>query len=234
MGAFKREVFKPDYQNRLFRGQSKPWPLQTSFHRSHRSDLNRYINEDTTELYRRLSGELLPVRIDRNNPFENASFIALAQHHGFPTPTIDWSKSPFVATYFALQDSLKAREKQPTDIRVFCLDYHALPQDIRSAQSFTLTRPHLTGINALPMANRRLLPQQGILTSTNLRDIESFLIYLEQREQKSFLTAFDIQILDAAAVMRELRMMGVTASALFPGLDGICEDMRSEFFLEAR
>ena len=46
---FKEEVLQSEYQNRLFRGQSKPWPLQTSFHRS---DLSRYIFNDTHELFR--------------------------------------------------------------------------------------------------------------------------------------------------------------------------------------
>ena len=48
---FKEEVLQSEYQNRLLRGQSKPWPLQTSFHRSHRSDLSRYIFNGTHELF---------------------------------------------------------------------------------------------------------------------------------------------------------------------------------------
>ncbi len=229
---FREEMRKGPYRTRLFRGQAKAWPLQTSFHRSSRNDLNGHINQDTRELYRRLSGEVPEARIDRRDPVQNSSFIALAQHHGFPTPMLDWTKSPFVAMYFALQNALKTEPHGQTRVRVFCLDIEKVQPLVGNTQSFILTGPYLTALNALPLANRRLLPQQGVLTATNLHDIEGFLQFLEAKHDISLITAFDLDIPDPAEVMRELRTMGITAAALFPRLDGICEDLRSELFLE--
>jgi hypothetical protein len=41
-----------------------------------------------------------------------------------------------------------------------------------------------------------------------------------------YLKAIDIPWRERSKVMRELRYMGITAGAMFPGLDGICEELK--------
>jgi len=56
----------------LFRGQNEPWRLRTSFHRSGRADLSRFLSEDVPALYKHLSARTKHV-FNLNNPDENGA-----------------------------------------------------------------------------------------------------------------------------------------------------------------
>ncbi len=62
---------------------------------------------------------------DRENiqPKSTLAWLALMQHYGVPTRLLDFTDSPFVALYFALE-SYRASSK--ADIAVFALDYRAV------------------------------------------------------------------------------------------------------------
>jgi hypothetical protein len=52
----------------------------------------------------------------------------------------------------------------------------------------------------------------------------------EEARGKKYLEAIDLPASERAQVMTELRMMGITAGSLFPGLDGVCEQLREQNF----
>ena len=45
-----------------------------------------------------------------------------------------------------------------------------------------------------------------------------------------YLTVCDLPASDRPRIMRELELMGLTYGSLFPGLDGICRDMKDRLF----
>jgi len=89
----------------LFRGQADSiWSLQTSLDRLLRSLPVSFRNENLVQLHlerfmkatrgRRLGQQTLAAMSENE-------WWALGQHHGLATPLLDWSGSPYIASYFA-------------------------------------------------------------------------------------------------------------------------------------
>ena len=215
----------------LFRGQRKPWRLRTSFHRKGRADLSRFLSEDIQALHRHLSARTRHV-FNLGIPVENGAFFNLVQHHGYPTPLLDWTYSPYVAAFFAYRDisKEKAGTAKPEDkVRIHVFDQARWRVDWN--QLFTLDNAglHLSIGEFMAIENERMIPQQAASTVTNVDDIESY-IKSKESPDKTYLSAIDLPVRDRNKVVEELRYMGITAGALFPGLDGACEELKERNF----
>ena len=175
--AFKNYVAGLEGRRFLFRGQNSPWRLRTSFHRTGRADLNRFLVEDIPVMHRHLSARTKHV-YNLQNPEENGAFFNLVQHHGYPTPLLDWTYSPYVAAFFAFrgisnEDAANANPNSKVRIHVF--DQAQWKADWKQLYMVLATAPHLSIGEYLAIENERLIPQQAASTVTNLDDIESYI-----------------------------------------------------------
>lgn len=122
------------YSEPLFRGQADAnWTLSTTLERATNDtfSLDRYYR-DAGAAHRYLSGfnaqkwkfekiEKFTYETFRHSPLPSYGFLAYLRHHGFPSPLLDWTASPYVALFFAFGNPLpKGTER----VALFCYQEH--------------------------------------------------------------------------------------------------------------
>lgn len=212
----------------LFRGQQQPWPLCTSFHRRGRYRISEFTSKDVRQLHQRLSG-ITNHYFDLTIPEQNGAFFNLLQHHGYPTPLLDWTHSPYVAAFFAFRDRpIGFKGKGP--VRIYIFNNREWQKKFPQVQSLDPAFPHLSVSEFIAIDNPRLVPQQAATTVTNIHDVEAYLLQKQEEISETLIEAIDIPAKEREIAMTDLRFMGITAGSMFPSIDGICEELRERNF----
>jgi hypothetical protein len=214
----------------IFRGQENPSKLATAFHRTWRNDLNSWIVDDVRIVFGAIV-ERISYPLQLGNLDHNAAIWSILQHHGYPTPLLDWTFSPFVAAFFAFQNVRPDDNRRP---RIFLFD-KAGWEEKHGRQAFIVDAapPQLVTLENLAVGNPRSGPQQALSTVSNVADIEAFIRGKEEEDGRIYLTVCDLAPSEAPQIIRELELMGITYGSLFPGLDGICRDLKDRLFAQA-
>jgi hypothetical protein len=230
--SYKSYVEGLEGRRYIFRGQDSQRRLRTKFHRTGRAELNRFVTDDIRALHRNLSARTQHI-FNLDNPNENGAFYNLVQHHGYPTPLLDWTYSPYVAVFFAYRSITKEKSKcalETDKVRIFIFDQMQWKNDFRQSNLMNTSFLHFSVTEFIAINNERVIPQQAISTVTNIDDIEGYIAFQEKTKMKTYLNVVDLPVKERAKIMNELCYMGITAGSLFPGLDGACEELRERFF----
>ena len=214
----------------LYRGHgSSQFRLQTTFHRAGLNRLERYCGE-VLPMFRHHAEAVLNTRFDLNSGDDFATVLGLAQHHGLPTPLLDWTSSAYVAAFFAFSDAIDS-QRSPTDhthVRVYALTRSFVDSTSPAVVTVPKVKPYVASLAILARLNPRLYAQQGKFLVTNVSPVEGFIRHFEGVDQRQYMLAADIPVGLASKALEDLAFMGLTAATMFPGLDGVCRMMRHE------
>lgn len=229
-GEFKNWATRARDENDAlsFRGHgSNRFKLRTTLHRAGRHRLERYCVESLLE-FQSHAEAVLGIRFNMSDANDYSMLLGLAQHHGLPTPLLDWTSSPYIAAFFAFADAIESAESRPNDthVRIYALTREFLRTYSPQIVVLPYISPYVATLSISPRNNPRLYAQQGQFLVTNIGDTEHFLCSLEQKTGKKILMAADIPISCANEALEDLKFMGLTAATMFPGLDGVGKMLR--------
>ena len=174
------------------------------------------------------------------------TLIAVAQHYGIPTRFLDWTRSPYVAAYFAAESILRQGAADPLRraLVIWAFDLKqagtganvardaAHDPDDRAGDS----RRGIIQIIQTPYASsRNLAAQQGVhmlyrsmedhteleIVRRDSFDDELRRAHMRVGSYAKALYKFMLPAQEAAAVLRLLAKHGVTGATMFPGFDGV-------------
>lgn len=234
-------------ENWAFRGQvNARWPLRTAIERTDFIKLRKGIEVEFVAEFQRgarnyLNKDELPEHL--------IEWLALMQHHGAPTRLLDFSRSPFIAAYFAYEQCFAEMD---IDVAVWAINYNffknkALEElatefsvDIRENKNlineslfekifFQNNRNLVFPVEPFRM-NRRYSLQQSIFVSTG-NSSESFINQLSFLGEEITKAVIKIQLpsLLQKEVLRDLQRMNLNRASLFPDLDGYAASLRLRY-----
>lgn len=201
----------------IFRGHSSDkWLLESTLDRKLKEVSNEFSNDTAYELIKEklLNKFKYSTRglIGANPPQNPHEWWELGQHFGLWTPFLDWSRSPFVAAYFAISGAKKEGEE-------YCV--WALSTKTIEEKGTIDANVNVELYDPISSNNPRLLRQQGLFTINNhLNDIESWVSTNFREEQGISLYKIILKDLDSSNALVMLDKMNISDSTLFPDLMG--------------
>lgn len=233
----------------IYRGQANSsWGLESSLERV----VGEKLDSNSAQRFEDFSLERFQSKFhlyDTENcqPNSKLAWLAAMQHYGTPTRLVDFSESPYVALYFALEAF-----NQTANFSLFMIDYRALLEKsiehINSVdRDFKETRQSIQGkqdeiferiidrfsydiawITEPKILNARIDRQSGaFLLSGNrgkrIAEVLSSTLYKDVDMRK-----LEIPYELAPGVYALLRKMNVTSKSLYGDLDGLAKSIRME------
>ena len=235
LGALKQQ--KASANIRWFRGHTdNKWHLVPSLARD-----PEHLKAENALLKRFKQNAIPHLQMEMKEEWE---WMFLMQHYRAPTRLLDWSESPLVALYFAVNDEKHTK----SDAAVWCLDPIALNREARIKFIFESEIPAFGHDKTLdsylpgrllgdetselypiaivgPRTTPRMAAQLGTFTVNHLEHTP-----IEDVGESSHVWKWIIPATSKKVLRAELKDLGISRLTLFPDLDSVA-DLSRELLL---
>lgn len=219
-----------DGEEWVFRGQSDSnWRLYPSIARPDPS-----VNPEKAQFAILEELKLRLPSVYEKDLKDDWSLLALAQHHGAPTPLLDWTRSPLVALWFAVAE--KVRTASVTNAAVWAFRTEAndfVTEDERRNQSpLTVTK---TRFFESSYFDRRLAAQQGLFSVHKWWAEGGKVVPLDGNSAlRERLKKLIVRKDNLVPIVKQLIKVGVGSASVFPDLEGLCQHLKIKHRLQPK
>ncbi|MBN1451202.1 MAG: FRG domain-containing protein [Anaerolineales bacterium] len=218
----------------IFRGQSNAnWQLESSLYRTYKYAENiTKLGRGKPKKIARKSHEKMSIQrfmdsahlfLDYRPPEDQIlEWLAIMQHYGAPTRLCDFTFSPYVAAYFALED-------EKGNAAIYCVSTKRAQKIIDNASNFRLEKDnHLLYIFEPRYPTHRLMAQQGVflVPGTLNKSHDELINNLSLDDENRFIFKLKISPEMREGGLQRLRKYNINSSVLFPGLEGFCKTFK--------
>jgi hypothetical protein len=150
-------------------------------------------------------------------------FMVYLRHHGFPSPLLDWSKSPYIAAFFAFRDG------NPKFLKRSIYAYCERPDGIKGG---TLGEPTISILGPYVRSHPRHFRQQSTYTICDSHNkVDGWVfdshekVFKDARSGQDLLWRFDLPSSEREKVLQLLNDYNLNAYSLFDSEESLLETM---------
>ena len=142
-------------------------------------------------------------------------FMAYLRHNGFPSPLLDWTKSPYVATFFAFGDIYSKKEHVAIFVHTGKASWGQNPSIRRLGPTIATDRKHYLQQSEYSICVKGQGEERCFANHEDVKDDDG----------EDILTKYKIPASERQKVLRKLDSMNITAYSLFGSEQSLMETL---------